>query len=106
MPDYRAALAEMQETVRILRGDKNVPYRMVIGTAAYIRLRDILDHGADPGLPNRWGSAPRSLLLLAGLPIVVEEIWPSNLWAILDSDGKAIQAGILNDLPIEETVNA
>lgn len=102
MPNYRSALAELQENIRILRGpDANMPFRMVMGTSAYVRLRDILDHGADPGLPNSWGSAPRSMLLLSGLPIDVEDRWPPNLWAILDRNGDAIQGGILNALPVE-----
>lgn len=91
----------MVETIRILRGDASIPFRMAIGTRAYARLREILDHGADPGVPNAWGSAPRSMLMLSGLPVVVEEKWPPNLWAILDRNGDAIQGGILNDLKPE-----
>ncbi len=101
MPDYRAMIDEMIESVRVMRGDSEIPFRLMIGTRAYIRLRDILDNRADPGLPNAYGSAPRSLLMLSGLPIVVEEKYPPNLWAVLDRNGNALQGGILNELPNE-----
>lgn len=101
MPDYRAMIDEMIESVRIMRGDNDIPFRLAIGTSAYVRLRDILDNKADPGLPNAYGSAPRSLLIMSGLPIVVEEKYPPNLWAVLDRDGNALQGGILNDLAKE-----
>jgi hypothetical protein len=103
MPDYRSALDELRETIRIMRGpDVDMPFRMAMGTTAYTRLRAILDQGADPGLPNAYGSAPRSMLLLSGLPIVVEEKWPPNLWAVLDREGNALQGGILNTPKTEE----
>lgn len=103
MRDYRSALEEMRESIRIMRGpDANMPFRMAMGTSAYTRLREILDQGADPGIPNAWGSAPRSMLLLSGLPIVVEEKWPPNLWAVLDREGNAMQGGILNSLPAQD----
>jgi hypothetical protein len=98
MRDYRAAIEEVRESVRIMRGDDASRFRLVMGTQAYVRLREILDHGADPGPPNAWGSAPRSLLMLSGAPIFVEEKWPPNLWAVLDPNGNAIQGGILNAL--------
>ena len=106
MPDYRAAIHEVRETVRILRGDDATRFRLVMGAGAYVRLRDILDNGADPGTPNSWGSAPRSLLMLSGAPIFVEEDWPPNLWAVLDPYGNAIQGGILNPLITEEELDS
>jgi hypothetical protein len=93
---------EMMASVRVMRGDDaDFPFRLAIGTSAYVRLRDILDNRADPGLPNAYGSAPRSLLIMSGLPIVVEEKYPPNLWAVLDRNGNALQGGILNDLSKE-----
>lgn len=101
MRDFRETVREIQETVRIMRGDDAVPFRMVFGTTAYVRLRDIMERGADPGLPNTWGAAPRSLLLLYGLPIDVDDRLPGNMWFVLDRNGDAIQAGILNQLKEE-----
>jgi hypothetical protein len=98
-PDYRGMIDEMRRYAQRIRPEGESPFRLAIGTSAYARLREILDRGADPGLPNAWGSAPRSLLIMSGLPIIVEEKWPPNLWAVLDRKGNAIQGGILNSLP-------
>ena len=97
MRRYQHMLQDVEETVRILRGDRKVPFRLAMGTSAYVRLRQIVDHGADPGLPNAYGAAPRSMLVLSGLPMIVEEQWPPNMWAVLSADGRALQTGILNE---------
>jgi len=98
---YREMLTDVMLGVKAMRGDGPIPHRITMGTGAYRRMRAVLEQHEEPGFPGQPGSIPRSLLVISGLPVAIDEGWPTNLWAVLDTEGKAVQAGVLDDLPVD-----
>jgi hypothetical protein len=97
MADYSAMTEGMLQWARRWNPPDKIPARIDIGSTAWPVLRDVIAGQRRPALPGDPDFIDRTVLSCAGLPIRLRTDWPPNMYALIDSGGRAIVAGVLNE---------